>query len=88
MPHPVHAAADAIYATEPYPADVVAAAVELYDTTTTLLLDRRPLFGDVAESLALACLSVADYLGPDTVQLTLIRHGNPVGRLMRERFGR
>jgi hypothetical protein len=88
MPHPVYAAAAAVAPEYTYPADVVDAAATLYDATLDLL-DRRPMFGDVAEALALGILSVVDYLGPDTVALTLYRRREtPAVALTRERFGR
>lgn len=88
MPHPVTSAAATVAAEYPYPGPVVSAAADLYDATLELL-DRRPLFGHVAESLALGILSVVDYLGPDTVQLALMqRRDTPAHRLTRERFTR
>ena len=88
LSHPVYAAAASVADDHPYPAAVICAAVELYDVNVEIL-DRRPLFGDVAESLALATLSVADYLGADTVRLALLlSRQTPADRLTRERFSR
>lgn len=88
-PHPVTLAAIRVDAEAGYPAEVVGAAAELYDAAVEILLDRRPVFGAVAESLALGLLSVTDYLGPDTIRLTLYqRREHPAAALTRERFSR